>query len=619
MDDDNNCNGRRHQLKQRLAQLQDLVDQLLPNDQISAGFAEEPEDPLDTAIDELLPGLLDAARSAESGPSFGTHTEQCGHDRTTFESWRTGTRSALPLGGLFDSSSSAHSNCFDDTRRRGSKNSASPAEADRSSQVRRTEAFEVLRELLPAANEMKFNPHSLCWLWYREVVTSTWLKSGYTSLHDLTTVALESRDPCMLGLVLLSMAVSTGDTLRFAPLIEKYIINDDELAESEYGLSCLLSISLCYVNALKPRQAWIILRRASTLLQLNGLHLNHRKSSTMDSIFWQLLHMDRWVSLMIGLPYALSDHLCNLSSDTSKAASPEGWMYRQLAVVTGRAIDCLQDPKGANLSSAIQIDEQINEIMGQLPAQYLALNRIQTSTSRAEKNLKVCRFIQVCQLKIYAHLPFMLRSNQVKRYQYSHQICVAEARQLIAAYLELFNTEPSAISHCGPLSFGAFMAATVLLLGVFSCGQSQPDEPSVWPLIYSTVNALMRSQRGATGRLCQQCYVALERLTILGNNEGPKTVVLPYFGTLALDVANNPKRLPGGQLVTEHIRLPNDPEHAFSGTGPSLSYYGPFASDGMRNDWVPAEWWPSSATASDGDGWPGDVTWLNDVRPNVRL
>lgn len=70
-------------------------------------------------------------------------------------------------------------------------------------------------------------------------------------------------------ILLLCLTFSTGEHARYIPSVERYILNDDELASSKYGFQCLVALGLCLLSGSQPRRMWTVYRRANTLLQLH--------------------------------------------------------------------------------------------------------------------------------------------------------------------------------------------------------------------------------------------------------------------------------------------------------------------------------------------------------------
>lgn len=73
-----------------------------------------------------------------------------------------------------------------------------------------------------------------------------------------------------------------------------------------------MGLGLIYLNIMQPHRALNIYRRANGLLQLNEIHRTVERSKKTQSIFWQIFLADRRVSLIVGLPYSVTESLYNL-------------------------------------------------------------------------------------------------------------------------------------------------------------------------------------------------------------------------------------------------------------------------------------------------------------------
>ena len=421
-------------------------------------------------------------------------------------------------------------------------------------QKRFSDAADDLCASMPSDRDMEdiFANKSSWWKMWRDTSGLIWGNEESDTLQEFATQALTHRNPALLGVLLVSFAISTGDLQRYLPPVERRILNDDELAATEDGLSCLMALSLCYVISLRPRRAWIVNRRANTLLQLNGIHVTHRKSPRKDSIFWQFFHADRWIALMIGLPYMVPDHFCDLEISPVGPEMPEEmFLDRRLAIITGRVIDCLQGIGGPSLSAVFEIEQQILDVTSQMPDKYLDIANIRECQDKMEKHTRLYRLIQVCLLRSYTHLPLFLRSANHSRYEFSRRGCVDDARRLLEAFLLVFDVEPEAAGNGSVLNFNAFIAAVVVLLGLLGYGRPTGAEIMCplqqngedWQVLYRTMEVLKYGETGISGALCNQCYTALVSLTEIAKalqGEETREVMLPYFGTILISRRGGP-------------------------------------------------------------------------------
>lgn len=251
----------------------------------------------------------------------------------------------------------------------------------------------VIRELcsyMPPEGEMTdiLDNHSSWWPLYRDALALFWSNEEDSSLRSLALQAFNEGHPALLGLLLVCFAISTGELQKYLPPVERTILPDDDYAATEYGFNLQMAMGLCYMGSLQPRRAWTIYRRANSLLQLHGLH-QKRRSQKQDHVFWQLFHADRWVSLIIGLPYMMPDHFCDVTIPPKEEMPTHNWLYRNYALITGRLIDSLHSVKGPSLPATMAVDEELSSLIPQLPEGFL--NLVSVFPSSGPQIVDTCR------------------------------------------------------------------------------------------------------------------------------------------------------------------------------------------------------------------------------------
>ncbi|KAI5359561.1 hypothetical protein Slin14017_G104630 [Septoria linicola] len=470
---------------------------------------------------------------------------------------RKGTKSCLPCSPR-QSKAAARAAALSDRQHKSS---------------RYQQAIRALRSHLPAPEELVeiVENDTSWWTLYRDALGLVW--TGYDTMRSFALHVSDDADPSVVALLLVCLAISTGDQRRYLPPVEEHIVNYDEYAGTEYGLNTLMALGLCYMSSLQPRRAWTVYGGANTLLQLNDCILHLRKRSERHiNIFWQLFHADRWVSLMIGLPYTVSDHFCDLQIAPLHVLGPGTWLYRHLAVTTGRVIDHLQaqNVKGPILSSAMKIEEQIDEIVTQMPTDYLDIEKVRMCSDAAVKNTRLYRVVHIHLLRSYVHMPFFLSPKKESRYSFSRRSCVDDARAILVAFLEVFDSDPNAAADGTVLNFTAFTAAVIVLLGLIGYGRLDPPSADISLLGHDEDSDPILRTRGAieqgartkiAGRLSAKCCSALDSLIASAQSSTcSDPIVLPYFGTLSI----NPLRIADPELEKQassaNISVPADAE-----------------------------------------------------------
>lgn len=343
------------------------------------------------------------------------------------------------------------------------------------------------------------------------------------------------------------------------------------------------------------------------------------------------------MSLIIGLPYTIGDHFCDLDIAPLQTLGPGTWLYRHLGIITGRVIDHLQaqGSKSPALSSALAIEEQIADIISELPKGYLDMESIRECTDVSDKNTRLYRVVHIHLLRTYIHLPFFLLLEKEARYDFSRRSCIEESRQLLVAYLQIFDDDPGMAADGTVINFTAFTAAVVVLLGSVRYGQSvntSTGSSDDLDLVLRTRDAI---KEGATtkiaGRLCAKCCSALEELLLSARSSSadPHPIVLPYFGTLMMtSLPSDTEKTLGefshpaqmgtssatGVIGSELGLLP----YGGLDTSRSFTYQGPFMTQDDGSQWL-YDPLPHGSMDWFGDtGQDTDWSWLHaDLPPNT--
>ncbi|OJZ89759.1 hypothetical protein ASPFODRAFT_30619 [Aspergillus luchuensis CBS 106.47] len=429
------------------------------------------------------------------------------------------------------------------------------------------EALKGLLAALPTELEMNgiFKTKSGYRNSWRESFGLSWGDEGDSSLEVFAIRTFQTGHPALVGSLLLCLALSTGDFAKYLSSVEHWILNNDELAGSIYGLQCLMGLGLCFMSSLQPRRAWATYRKANTLLQLAGIHRTHRKSKSLDTIFWQLFSADRWVSLLIGLPYSVPENLCDLYIPPPEEESLVNFHYRHLSILTGRVIDCLQSDKSPTLSTVTGVDEKIDEITAHLPFGYLDLEQIRRCRDAKDRHTRAFRLAHVHSLKAQLYMPLFLQGAQGDKQEYSRMACVRSARTLLEAYLLLHESDPAAartdncIKQSAP---SALTAAVIVFLNMLGYGRNdaagavqERAAEKVYDdgLIERTLIALNSWSEDQPGSLSGQCHATLKDLvkSSRGLHKGERReIVVPYFGRVTVDRKEGPSQAADPWLET---------------------------------------------------------------------
>ncbi|KAE8374978.1 hypothetical protein BDV26DRAFT_299935 [Aspergillus bertholletiae] len=464
--------------------------------------------------------------------------------------------------------------------------------------------------VLPSDAEIQsiFQSRSRWWETWRQSFGLGWGESEDKTLESFATRAICTANPSLLGSLLVCFALSSGDHDRYLKSVEKWIMNENNFT------------GLCLLSALQPSRAWSVFRTAITRLQLAGIHKTHRKSASLDAAFWQIFGADRWVSLMLGLPYSVPDHLCDLKVAEVTQSSYISFHYQHLTILTGRVIDVLQSDQPISLSKLITVEESIDNITAQLPPHYLDLGETSSYVDEPDKSARLYRLTHIHQLKTFLYLPVFLKACEKKDGrlkqgggdEYGKLACTNSARAFLNAFLALFDLDPGTASVDNSIKLTAFTAlssAAVLYLNGMSCNrgltpqreQSSHSTESDMALVFRSISVLQICSEGRQDSLCGQCHRALVELTSCGSaihESGSRQVPVPYFGIITITRRPEAEALRGNETRSDTQSRPQLAPNAqdlpidnTDGISPFLFddmvflYQGPWETPGVGFDW----------------------------------
>lgn len=420
---------------------------------------------------------------------------------------------------------------------------------------------DTLLAVLPAREvvEKAISTNDDWWRIWRHKLSGT--ARGRT-LKEFAYNALENGSPPEVGVLLLCIGVALDlDNLnQTLALVDALIISDDEYAATTEGMECAIMVSKCYSDIGQPRRAWLTTRKGLMYAQLMGLQRTHASNDVWDSIWWSLYQTDRFLSLMLGLPYGVPDAHVDMhfySKDT-ELDSQRDFMLK-ISVLAGRVIDRTQAVQELSLASALELDQELDTLAESVPDGWWDTQSqiIKTIDPVQLVVLRERLLAQICfqQLRVYLHLPFMLRSASVpnaSKFAYSRAACFSASRELLRLYHFLRGGTGEPLYECKVIDFLGFTAAVLIMLGLLGYARlSTKDNPTDyqnviqeeqdWRLIEITMDIFGRASTEKGGKVASQSLKVLQQLArvrnhdLEGEDEGcTSKVVIPYFGTISI-------------------------------------------------------------------------------------
>lgn len=471
------------------------------------------------------------------------------------------------------------------------------------------------------------------------------------TLEEFIAQAYSTTTPASIAKTLLCTAISLDQlpigwdqqhlnlSLPAEQLMEKYvntvhdlITSDDDIAGTIEGIECMYLETKHYVNVGRPRKAWLTFRRALSFAELLGIHRAVPKpGKELDKTYQRhynlwcaLVQGDRYLSLILGLPYSVGDHLIlpHVPKTLDDTGFPPGNFYLlNLMFISGRIADRNQDPANMSLSASLRIDQELEELHDSMPPNTWNVRMNPHEDIEGYYDRLMAQFAHH-QIRTLLHLPFMLKSNNDQRYQYSKIAAIEASRDMIIVYQALRSDEGVGPYICKVIDFQAFTAAMLLLLNLLGYAQGTPfkdqnNEENDWELVEKTIEVLRSATNEAGGSIASQSAKALELIASSRNPtrdcDGSQAakIVIPYFGTISIGPGkgfNMPKPAPG----TNSMQFPTPPN---SHIGYSSSSATPTASCSMTSD--PTQ--TTQTSTSNNSGNPNNPAYLPEADPFISF
>ncbi|EFW21198.1 hypothetical protein D8B26_007412 [Coccidioides posadasii str. Silveira] len=333
--------------------------------------------------------------------------------------------------------------------------------------------------------------------------------------------------------------------------VDRMIFSDDDIASTVSGIECLLFAGKHYMVGGRPRRAWRLFRRGIESAQLRGLHLsmnralphNDRMSLRHLYIWCSLVCCDRYMSLILGLPYAVPDRFVaphmQLLEKTAFFETSEGYVYR-LCLFYGGIIDRNQDPNNLSLPKTLQLDRELSELSA--PFRQGSLD---VEPNPGPGDVLLCHFVHNF-TRVMLHLPFVLNSDSDAGSRYCRNAALESSRNCIKFYQKIRTDAGLQYTACKMIDFQMFTGAMLLgihLLGVLKMPQHITlEDAEDWQMLRQAARLFREISSGPYGTVAAQCANVLEMLC--GSPEAPKEcrngsqngckVTIPYFGTFYL-------------------------------------------------------------------------------------
>ena len=265
---------------------------------------------------------------------------------------------------------------------------------------------------------------------------------------------------------------------RLADTAIRLVSSVDGMMGTVEGLECIILECIYQSNYGNLRRAWLAWRRAIGVGQLMCLHrhnyaplrsLQPNYGPDPQFLWYRLVYVDRFLSLMLGLPQASLDK--SMGSEAAlKGDTLLGQFERRLCVAAGKVLERNErDPSALDFATTQEIDHELQVAAATMPSKWWLPPNLAAALDDEKLFWEMSRlFSQIYHFNLLnqLHLPYMLLSApgpDQRRFDYSRITCVNASRELLSRYI-MFRSYNHIANCCRVIDFFALLAALTLVL-----------------------------------------------------------------------------------------------------------------------------------------------------------
>ncbi|KAL1801363.1 hypothetical protein ACET3X_001705 [Alternaria dauci] len=345
---------------------------------------------------------------------------------------------------------------------------------------------------------------------------------------------------------------------NYVSSVTSLVTSSDEQMMTLHGLETLLLLALFHVNRASLRQSWLVVRRGLSLAHLMGFQRiivqeDHNPSiqavTDAKSIWRTFVDLDRYLGLHLRLPFGADDYPLPADADAHLIhRSKLNFMTRQVAELD-------RDVSPQAYSAALALDEKLESCMKELPLDFWEVPNI-PSTARSPESFATLERLMVqmshFEIKIFIHLPYLLRAHLDNRYNYSKITALQACRNVLMRWFALRNSNITQ-ACCRFAELGVFIAAVTLTLdivielGIKEKSEVKKTKGTDFAMICRLIGEMEKlASASPRERFAARSAVVLKR--ILSSLDPSKQTTgtirhtIPFFGTVELGSMKLPIR-----------------------------------------------------------------------------
>lgn len=345
---------------------------------------------------------------------------------------------------------------------------------------------------------------------------------------------------------------------NYVSTVNLLVTSSDENMLTMHGLECLLLLAVFHMNSANLRQGWLIVRRAMNLAHLMGFHrmvaqpdLDPPVSAITNakSLWRHFVDLDHYLGLHLRLPFGAND--VTVSEDSRLEV-----IHRARINELSKAIaDLDRDITPQSYAKALALDEKLELNMRQMPADFWDVPNI-PPTARSPESYAALERLMVqmwhFEMKIFIHLPYLLRAPHESRYDFSKVTALQASRSVLMRWFALRNASITQ-ACCRFGEIGVFIAAVTLTLDIVielamkEKSEVQRTKGTDFAMICRLIGEMEKLGKASTReKIAARSAVVLKKmLSSLDPNKQPAgkaRLTIPFFGTVELEYKKLPVR-----------------------------------------------------------------------------
>ncbi|KAJ0413151.1 hypothetical protein BJY00DRAFT_306516 [Aspergillus carlsbadensis] len=253
----------------------------------------------------------------------------------------------------------------------------------------------------------------------------------------------------------------------------RLVTTNDDLTGSAEGIECIMMEAMYQNYAGNLHRAWQAVCRAAAVAQMLGLHRGLSSPSMKflepetrvrfkpDYICFRLVQMDRYLSLMLGLPQSSLESRFG-TVKLADVEHPMERMERTHCAIAGQILS-RTDVEINDLAKVYEIDKLIQDAAAEMPAQWWLIPRFTDGAEVLQDTMRIMDQFTHHHLLVRLYLPYMLRSSSDHLYDHCKITALNSSREILSRFI-IFRTSNPAHFYCRGTDFLAFVATAIMCL-----------------------------------------------------------------------------------------------------------------------------------------------------------